>query len=197
MHFFTHFLQVAWKKLYGRSASDHGTLRYFQSLLNRNTVKSDVKKAVDANLEFLATVFRGRILASACKELEISTFDGNVPLPPSLTHSSTPATQQLKFVERIASHVVDECTLISSCGEVIETGDKVYIYARVLCHYGALVAEFKDACAEGDGDRVFRCWQVMLPHFQSSGRIKYSWEALRLHFQVKSVLSPQLSHQVL
>lgn len=139
-------------------------------------------------------MFRGHILASACKELEISTLDGNVPLPPS---SSTPATQQLKFVERIASHVVDECTLISSCGEVVETDDKVYNYARVLCHYGALVAEFKDACAEGDGDRVFRCWRVMLPHFKSSGRIKYSWEALRLQFQVKSVLSPQLSHQVL
>jgi len=129
LHMCTHFLQVVWKKLYGRSASDHGMLRYFQSLLNRNPVKSDVK-AVDANLEFLATVFRGHILASACKELEIFTLDGNVPLPPSLTHSSTPATQQLKFVEHIASHVVDECTLISSCGEVVETDDKVYNYAR-------------------------------------------------------------------
>ena len=86
------------EKLYGRSASDHGTLRYFQSPLNRNTVKSDVKKAVNANFEFLATVFRGHILTSACKELEISTLDGNVPLPPSLTPSLTPATQQLMFV---------------------------------------------------------------------------------------------------
>jgi len=112
-------------------------LRYFQSLLNQNTFKSDVKKAVDANLEFLATVFRGHILTSACKELEILTLDGNVPLPPSLTHSSTPATQQLKFVESIASHVVDECTLISSCGEVVETDDKVYImreYFATMVH---------------------------------------------------------------
>lgn len=82
---------------------------------------------------------------------------------------------------------------MSSCGGVVETDDKVYNYARVFCHYGALVAEFKDACAEGDGDRVFRCWHVMLRHFQPSGRIKYSLEALRLQFQVKSSLTTTLS----
>jgi hypothetical protein len=61
-----------WKKLYSQSAKEHGTLRHFQALLNRNTVKADVKKSVDANLEFLDTVFKGHILACACKILEIS-----------------------------------------------------------------------------------------------------------------------------
>jgi len=37
----------------------------------------------------------------------------------------------------------------------------------------------------------------MLPHFKSSGRTKYSLEALRIQFQVKSILSPQLAHQVM
>ena len=37
----------------------------------------------------------------------------------------------------------------------------------------------------------------MLPHLKSSGHTKYSLEALRLQFLVKSVLSPQLAHQVL
>ena len=80
---------------------------------------------------------------------------------------------------------------------VAETDDKVYNYARVLCHYGALVLEFRDACVEGDGERVFRCWRLMLPHFKAAGRTKYSLEALRLQFQVKAILSPQLAHQVL
>ena len=41
--------------MYRQSAREHGTLRFFQGLLHRNTVKADVKKAVDANLEFLDT----------------------------------------------------------------------------------------------------------------------------------------------
>lgn len=192
----SHF-QVVWKKMYGQSSRDHGTLRYFQSLLNRTTVKSDVKKAVDADLEFLLTVFKGHVLACACKILDIDTLDGKVHLPPSLTCSSAPARLQVQFVERIALEVVKQFTLINTCLEVTESDDKVYNYARVLCHYSALITEFRDACAEGDGERVFRCWRLMLPYFKSSGRTKYSLEALRLQFQVKCLLSPQLAHQVL
>ena len=96
----------------------------------------------------------------------------------------------------LAAQVVEECTLIDICGDVTETDDHVYNYARVLCHYGALMLEFRDACAEGDGERVYRCWRLFLPHFKASGRSKYSLEALRLQLQVKALLSPQLAHQV-
>lgn len=187
---------MVWKKLYGKSASDHGTLCYFKSLLRRTTVTSDVKKAVDANVEFFFAVFKGHVLAKACEILEISTLDGTIHLPPALTHSSTPTNQQLQFVRNIASAIVKECTLINTCTEIQESDDGVYNYARVLCHYGALITEFRDAWAEGDGDRVYRCWRLMLPHFKSSGRTKYSLEALRLQFQVRSCLSQQLAHQV-
>ena len=54
---------------------------------------------------------------------------------------------------------------------------------------------FKDAWAEGDGERVFQCWKLMMPHFKASGRHKYALEALRLQFQIKSTLSPRLAHQ--
>jgi len=63
--------------------------------------------------------------------------------------------------------------------------------------FSALFAEFRDAWAEGDGECVFRCWRLMLPHFKTAGRTKYSLEALRIQFQVKSILSPQLAHQVM
>ena len=188
--------QVVWK-MYEESAKDHGTLRYFQSLLNCNTVTADVKKAVDANLEFLLMVFKGHILACACQILEINALDGKVHLPPSLTHSSAPARLQFQFVQRIASAVVDQCTLINTCTEITECDDKVYNYARVLCHYGALITEFKNACEQADGKRIYGCWRIMLPHFKESGYTKYSFEALRLQFQVKCILPPQLAHQVM
>ena len=183
--------------MYAQSAREHGTLRYFQGLLHRNTVNADVKKAVDANLEFMDTVFKGHILACACRILEISKLDDPVYLLPSLTQKSATSQRQLQFIQRIASQIVEECTLIDTCKHMSESDDKVYNYARVFGHYCAIIAEFRDAWREGDADRVFRCWRLMLPHFKSSGRTKYSLEALRLQFQVRAVLSPQLAHQVL
>ena len=102
------------------------------------------------------------------------------------------------YIHRVASQIVEECTLIDAGGEVAETNDHVYnYYARVLCLYGALILEFRDTVAECDGDGVYRCCRVMLPHFLASQRTKYSLEALRLQFQVKAILSPQLTHQIL
>ena len=57
--------------------------------------------------------------------------------------------------------MVEQCTLIEgthTSEQVKETGDGEYNYARVLCHFGTLVMEFRDAWAEGDGDRIFQCW---------------------------------------
>lgn len=56
--------------------------------------------------------------------------------------------------------------------------------------------EFRDAWAEGDGDRVLRCWKLFLPHFRAAGCTKYALEAFRLQLQANVVLSPNLSHQV-
>lgn len=81
-------------------------------------------------------------------------------------------------------------------GEMLDTGDTVFNYARVLCHYGSLVMEFRDAWAEGDGDRVLCCWKLFMPHFMASGSTKYSLEAFRLQLQTKVVLSPNIAHQV-
>lgn len=56
--------------------------------------------------------------------------------------------------------------------------------------------ELRDAWAEGDGDRVLRCWKLFLPHFKIAGCRKYCLEALRLMFQVNVVASPNLAHQI-
>ena len=54
--------QVIWKQLYKQSsASDHGTLGFFRCKLNRTTVSTDVKKDVNAALDFLLTVVKGHL----------------------------------------------------------------------------------------------------------------------------------------
>ena len=71
-----------------QSAGDHGTLGYFRSLLNRNTVTTDPKKAVDANLEFFDTVFKGHILACACRILGVTKLNSKLQLPPGIYHAA-------------------------------------------------------------------------------------------------------------
>ena len=78
--------------MYTQSAEKHGTLGYFQSLLHHNRMKADVKKAVDANLEVLLTLFKGHVLACSCEILEISSC--TMHLPPALTHTSAFKQQQ-------------------------------------------------------------------------------------------------------
>jgi len=95
-------------------------------------VKADVKKAVDANQEFLSTVFKAHILAFACNVLEISSPDGNVQLPPHLIHASTSASRQFQFVEHIASRIVDECTLLNICNENVMTRYTIMIKCVVI-----------------------------------------------------------------
>ena len=158
----------------------------------------DVKKDVNATLDFLLTVVKGHLLAAACEILGITKLDSHVPLPPNVKHGQ--ASDKFAYVRSIASQVVERCTLIEEAftdERLANTKDAKYNYARVLCHYGALVMEFLDSGDEGDGERGFHCWRLFLLHFRASGRTKYSLQALRLQFQVKSMLSPQLAHEVM
>jgi len=189
---------VAWKHLYIKSAPDYGTLAFFRNRLNRLAVGKDPKKCVDATTEFFMTVVNGFWLACACEILGISGLNDPVHIPPEV-QKGTPS-QKLSYIKDIAKKVVDKLTLVNSaflCGapETSDGDDHVYNYTRVLCHYGALVAEFRDAWAEGDGERVVRCWKLFLPHFKTAGCSKYALEALRLQIQLKT-LSPNLAHQV-
>ena len=75
--------------------------------------------------------------------------------------------------------MVERLSLVDSAFFEVETentDDKVNHYTRVLRHYGALFMEFRDAWAEGDGDRVVRCWKLFLPHFRAAGCTKYAWK---------------------
>ena len=133
----------------------------------------------------------------ACEILGITKLDSKVSLPPNVKHGE--AKDKNLYIRSLASQVVERCTLIDNAvtGEVVTTtDDHKYNYARILCHYGSLIMEFLDGWEHGDGKRMFRCWQLFLPHFHASGHTKYSLQALRLQFQVKCVLSAQFAHEI-
>ena len=183
--------------MFGKTSKDHGSLGYFKSLLNRTAVKQDPKKDVNASLDFLLTVVKGHFLAAACWILGVTKPDASLKLPPGIYRYSS--CNQFKFLKTIATKVVEEFTLMGKAltGEQIsESGDGVHNYAQALCHYGALVIEFLDSWSEGDGEHVYRCWRLFLPHFLTTNRRKYALEALRLQIQVQAVLSPHLAHHI-
>lgn len=168
--------------------------------MQRIVVSSEPKKALDACIDLLETVATGHWIACACDILGISSPDADIILPANLKSSTD--SEKLLFVYNIARQVVDQLTLVDLAfiaqdgSTTPEDDDKVFNYTRTLCHFASLMMEFRDAWAEGDGDRVVRCWKIFLPHFVQDGRRKYALEALRLQFQVNAVLSPNLAHQV-
>ena len=121
---------MVWKKLYGRSAKDHGTLGFFRCLLNHSTVTADVKRDVDDTLEFLEVVIKGHFLAVACRILGITSLNNKVVLPSGTF--KVDASQQLQYIHHVATKVVQQCTLIDTNVNVCDTDDGIYNYARVL-----------------------------------------------------------------
>lgn len=157
------------------------------------------KNCADAAIDFFGVVTKGHWLACACSILGIESMNEELHIPDNVLHATD--SHKLFFIRSIAREVVNRATLVKSAFLPHTTGtsdteDRVHNYSRVLCHYGSLVAEFRDACAEGDGERVVQCWRLFLPHFKASGCTKYALEALRLQLQLQ-VLSPNLAHQVM
>ena len=149
---------------------------------------------MNACTDALFTVLKGHYVACACSHLGI-TSPSDTPKKFPLLKSKE---EKMKFVARLSRQVVNECSIIGDAllkKPVAETKDAVYNYAHVFCHFASLSLEFKDAWCEGDGDRIVRCWKVFLLHFRASGQTKYSWEALRMQFQL-ATLPPSLSHQL-
>ena len=128
----------------------------------------------------------------------ITDVDGAIDYPRDLLKDNL--ERKREFIEGIARQVVDRLTLVElvfvAPGEMADSGDTCYNYAHVLCHFGSLVIEFRDAWAEGDGERVLRCWRLFLPHFRVAGHTKYSLAAFNVQLQIKATLSPNAAHQV-
>ena len=155
---------------------------FFRNKLNQTTLSNDPKKQVDATIDFVYTVVKGHWIACACEILGITDVDCAIDYPRDLLKDNL--EKKREFVEGIARQVVDRLTLVESAfiapGEMADSGDTCYNYARVLCYLGSLVIEFRDAWAKRDGERVLRCWRLFLPHFQVAGHNKYSLAAFNV-----------------
>lgn len=77
-----------------------------------------------------------------------------------------------------------------------ENSDDMFNYQCSLMDHGLLYMNFTDAIAEGDGDRIMRCWKFLLLHFYSDkGSTKYAIEALYLQLQQQALLSPRQAYR--
>ena len=121
----------------------------------------------------LLTVFKGHTVAAACTELNIGGPEGDIKVDVNKS-----------LLEALTMKVASSFTVIPEAflnGSVADTaGDGVHSYARVLCHFAALKHLFTDACKEGDGEHVIRCWKLCMLHFHAERKTKYALEALRL-----------------
>ena len=81
---------------------------------------------------------------------------------------------------------------LSSFDAVLQkNSDDAYNYQCNLLDQGLLYMNFVDAIAEGDGNRIIRCWKYLLLHFYAEGKTKYAIEAQYLLLQQHCLLSPR------
>lgn len=91
-----------------------------------------------------------------------------------------------------ADHPEPTSTLIPQSEQL----DDMFNYQCSLMDHGLLYMNFTDAIAEGDVDRIMRCWKFLLLHFYSDqGSTKYAVEALYLQLQQQALLSPRQAYR--
>jgi len=73
--------------------------------------------------------------------------------------------------------------------------DDMFNYQCNLLDHGLLYMNFIDAIAEGDGDRIVRCWKFLLLHFYAEKKAKYAVEAQYLLLQQYCLLSPRQAYR--
>ena len=71
-----------------------------------------MKKDVNACIDFITTIVRGHYLACACEIFGVSQIDEQLVLPNGILKASDP--EKLAFISKIASMVVEHCSLIES-----------------------------------------------------------------------------------
>ena len=149
---------------------------------------------MNACVDILFTVLKGHFVAHACQQLGITNCSDTPPNFPSLKTRD----EKFAFITKLARQVVEDTTINAESllgNEVKISGDKVYSYSRMFCHFGSIALEFHNAGLWGDGDRIDRCWKILLLHFHCDKCSKYAWEALKLRFQLE-YLPPSLAYQV-
>ena len=116
------------------------------SLLGRLPQAKDPKKNFNACLDVLLTILKGHFIAAACFEMGISS-PSEIPESLAAVKQSSPARQQ-QYIYGIAQAIVAKFSIVEEAlllQSMPKRDDRVNNYARVLCHFGSIALEFKDA----------------------------------------------------
>ena len=89
----------------------------------------------------------------------------------------------------------------NSSGTAVESStgkeDSIFNYSCAALSMCLLWKDFEDARKHGDGERTIRLYKFLMLYFKLANKTKYTYHSLRLLAQVKCILSPRLSHQLI
>ena len=157
--------------------SEKGTLFQLRTLINRTSVpKKEPHKSMKATEDFFEVVLHGHILAAAQTILRSS----------SNLHSTT----------SLAKQIINAYVSIDVCDETPLSSDGIYVYACEVLTLLLVWHNFHDAVREGDGDRVFVIWKLLLLIFKATDKRNYAKEAAILLLQNRCFLSKRQSAQL-
>ena len=91
---------------------------------------------MNACVDILFTVLKGHFVAHACQQLGITNCSDTPPNFPSLKTRD----EKFAFITKLARQVVEDTTINAESllgNEVKISGDKVYSYSRMFCHFGS------------------------------------------------------------
>ena len=74
--------------------------------------------------------------------------------------------------------------------------DGVFNYASAVLNDGLLLFELRDGIHEGNGERVIRCWKLMLLYWRYGGHTKYALEAVHLLGAVHATSTARVAHEL-
>lgn len=196
------------------SATDKGTLKQLEVLINRRNVPSVVKRNFSATRDFMNVVLDAHLIVAALNFFGMDSA-GDKPTKKAprdadlLSDDSKRKYLQSvlgEFVDKfVLNHTIDAESMTSGKPEkprssvkksVKKPHDFVFNYACAILTYGLMARNFQDSSREGDGERTLRCYKFLLLHFKASSHSKYATEAYHLVTQVKALLSPRRAHQL-
>ncbi len=166
---------MIWKRLYGASECDVGTLFHIHNVINRRNVVKKPKNDVNACEDFFLLVVESYIIAAAMEVFHMSSIEDH----PSTEYFPKGAAD-LKSHERRAlsllgvRQITAKFIHLSYPASVTPEKDHILAYAKEVMSLGVLLMEFNDAIREGDGQRILRCWKFFLPTFKATNRTNYS-----------------------
>lgn len=193
-------LQVIWNRLYhAESFCDKGTLKHLENIIRRTNVPKKVRDNMSAAQDFYSLVRDAHIVAAALHHFSMPSLDAE---PTGIVAPMNPTTL-VDFMKNTVGELVDKevsnppTTAPPNAPLAQDQQDHVLNYASQVIGHGLMAENFHDACTEGDGGRLHRCWKFLLLHFKENSRTKYALEAFRLIAHTSALLSPRKAHQLI